>query len=282
MEHKEALEKLKTELKLKGFSQLTVKNYVFFVDKFLKFSGKKADELYEDDAKNYLASLFDSKSKSTISLAASSIKFFFSILGKPISKISLPKKDKTLPQVLARGEVRKLLDSAETNKSRLMLSLLYSSGLRVSELVNLKKTDLNFDEKTGWVRKGKGNKDRIFTVSEILCSQLKEYCLKDSESVYVFSKNKPLTTRNIQKIVQITARKAGINKKVTPHTLRHSFATHLLESGVDIRVIQELLGHSSLNTTQLYTHISHEQLKGIKNPLDSLNEKPDQNSTQTN
>lgn len=273
MEKKESIEKLKIELKLKGFSQLTIKNYCFFVEKFLKSSEKKVEELSEDDVKSYLASLFDTKSKSTISLAASSIKFFFSILGKPMNKISLPKKDKKLPQVLNKEEVKKLLDTAETKKSRLMLSLLYSSGLRVSELVNLKKVDLNLQDKTGWVRKGKGSKDRIFMLSESLCRELKEHCDKNPEAVFLFSKDKPLTTRNIQKIIQATSKKADIQKKVTPHTLRHSFATHLLESGVDIRIIQELLGHSSLNTTQLYTHISHEQLRGIKNPLDSLNEK---------
>ncbi|MBM3233619.1 integrase [Candidatus Pacearchaeota archaeon] len=273
MENKEAIEKLKIELKLKGFSQLTIKNYTFFVEKFLASSGKKVEEMTEDDVKSYLASLFDSKSKSTISLAASSIKFFFSILNKPMSKISLPKKDKKLPAVLSREEVKKLLDTAETNKSRLMLSLLYSSGLRVSELVNLKKADLNLQDKTGWVRKGKGSKDRIFMLSESLCRELQEYCEKNPEAVYLFSKAKPLTTRNIQKIIQLTTKKSGIDKKVTPHTLRHSFATHLLESGVDIRIIQELLGHSSLNTTQLYTHISQEQIKSIKNPLDTLNEK---------
>ena len=279
MEKKEYVEKLKIELKLKGFSPLTIKNYCFFVEKFLKFSDKKVEELAEDDVKSYLASMFDTKSKSTISLAASSIKFFFSILGKPMNKISLPKKDKKLPQVLNKEEVKKLLEKSETIKSRLMLSLLYSSGLRVSELVNLKKVDLNLQDKTGWVRKGKGSKDRIFMLSESLCHELKEHCDKNPEAVFLFSKDKPLTTRNIQKIIQATAKKANIEKRVTPHTLRHSFATHLLESGVDIRIIQELLGHSSLNTTQLYTHISHEQLRGIKNPLDGLNEKPAQTPT---
>lgn len=272
MEPKEAIDKLKTELKLKGFSHLTLKNYTFFIEKFLAFSNKKVEDLNEDDAKTYLVSLFDTKSKSTISLAACSIKFFFSVLGKQMSKIQLPKKDKNLPIVLNKEEVKKLIDSAETHKSELMISLLYSSGLRVSELVNLKKVDLSLDEKLGWVRKGKGNKDRIFTISESLCSRLKEYLAKNPSCVYVFSGTKPLTTRNIQKIIQSTARKAEINKRVTPHTLRHSFATHLLEAGVDIRIIQELLGHSNLSTTQIYTHISQEQLKSVKNPLDSLNE----------
>lgn len=273
MEKNEALKKLETEIKLKGFSQLTIKNYSFFVSKFLASSNKKPEELTEEDAKAYLATLFDTKSKATISLAASSINFFFKILGKNIKRIELPKKDKALPQVLSKDEVKKIIDSSETLKSRLMMSMLYSSGLRVSELVNLKKNDISLVEKTGWVRKGKGKKDRLFSVSEGLCLELKSYFDKHPENTYLFSKDKPLTTRNIQKIIQKITKKAGIQKKVTPHTLRHSFATHLLESGTDIRIIQELLGHSNLNTTQMYTHISQEQIKSIKNPLDGLMDK---------
>lgn len=266
----EEIEKLKTELKLRGFSQLTIRNYVFFVEKFIKHAGKQVTELNEDDAKNYLASLFEDKSKSTIMLAASSIRFFYTMLGKQIGKISLPKKDKKLPVVLNKEEIKLLLDKSDTRKSKLIISFLYSSGLRVSELVNLKRQDLNFQDKIGWVRKGKGNKDRIFTVSENLCIELQKFLEKHSENIYLFSKEKPLTTRNIQKIIQNTARKAGLQQKITPHTLRHSFATHLLESGTDIRVIQAILGHENLATTQIYAHVSSEMIKKIKNPFDNL------------
>ena len=264
------VEKLKTELRLRGSSDYTIRNYVFFVEKFLKHAGLPIEQLEEEHVKAYLSSLISEKSRNTTSLAASSLKFFFhEMLNKPISGIRLPKKQKTLPTVLTKQEVKSLLDSTETRKSKLMLSLLYSSGLRVSELVNLKKQDINFQEKTGWVRKGKGSKDRTFLLSETLCNELLEY-LKDREQEYLFSKGKPLTTRNIQKIIKKSAVKAGINKKVTPHTMRHSFATHLLEQGTDIRLIQTLLGHANLNTTQIYTHVSQEQLKKIKNPLDGL------------
>ncbi len=267
----EILNKLKAELKMRGFSPLTVRNYSFFVEKFLKKTNKKPEELSEDDAKIYLADLFDSKSKNTIMLASASLKFFFiEILGKEFSKVKIPKKDKKLPEVLTKEEVRKLIDSADNIKSRLIISLLYSSGLRVSELVNLKIEDLNLQDKTGWVRKGKGNKDRLFTISGNLADELIEYLQAHDKNKYILSKEKPLTTRNIQKIIKGTRIRSSINKKITPHTLRHSFATHLLEQGTDIRLIQVLLGHSSLNTTQLYTHISSNELKKIKNPLDSL------------
>jgi len=122
----------------------------------------------------------------------------------------------------------------------------------------------------GWVRKGKGNKDRAFQISEKIIEELQEYFKKTPSFVYVFSEQKPLSTRNIQKIIKNAAKNANVNKKVTPHTLRHSYATHLLDAGTDIRYIQTLLGHENLNTTQIYTHVSTEALKKIKNPLDEL------------
>lgn len=268
-----ALEKLHTELKLRGFSPLTVRNYSFFVDKFIKKTNKPIESLDQEDVRNYLASMFEDKSKNTIMLAAASLKFFFTeILKKEVGNIKMPKKEKRLPEVLTKEEVSKLLNSAETRKSRLILSLLYSSGLRVSELVNLKPTDISFSENIGWVRGGKGSKDRMFTLSPSLVSELNEYLKRKENTKYIFSQTEPLTTRNIQKIVKHLRNRAAIQKKVTPHTMRHSFATHLLEAGTDIRMIQALLGHSSLNTTQLYTHISSDQIKKIPNPFDNLNQ----------
>jgi len=264
------LENLKNELKLRGFSPVTIRNYAFFVEKFLNKTKKPAEELNEEDVKAYLAELFDTKSKNTIMLALASLKFFYQeILKKDFAQIKIPKKEKRLPEVLTKEEVKRLIESTDNEKTRLIVSMLYSSGLRVSEIVNLKVNDLNLDERIGWVRKGKGSKDRIFTISESLANNLKEF-LKEKNNIYVFSKDKPLTTRNIQKIIASLRVKAGINKKITPHTLRHSFATHLLENGVDIRKIQFLLGHSSLNTTQIYAHVSQEEIKKIKNPLDLL------------
>ncbi len=264
------VEQLRTELKLRGFSPLTARNYGFFVDKFLKHSGKTALEVTQEDARMYLSDLFDTKSKNTIMLAAAALKFFFlNIIKKEFADIKIPKKDRRLPEVLNKEEVRTLIDSADTLKSRLIISLLYSSGLRVSELVNLKVGDVNMQEKTGWVRKGKGSKDRLFTLSGGLITDLGAY-LQGRSYTYVFSKDKPLTTRNIQKIIKGTKQRAGLSKKVTPHTLRHSFATHLLEYGTDIRLIQAMLGHASLSTTQVYTHVSSEQIRKVQNPLDAL------------
>jgi len=264
------IEILKSELKLRGFSPMTVRNYSFFAEKFLAKSGKPALEVNEGDAKLYLSELFDTKSKNTIMLAAAALRFFFQeVLKKDFSGIKIPKKDTKLPEVLTKEEVIALISSADNEKSRLIVSTLYSAGLRVSELVNLKTQDVNFNEKFGWVRKGKGSKDRLFILSGALSKDIESY-LKDRQNTFIFSKEKPLTTRNIQKIIKGLRQKAGIGKKVTPHTLRHSFATHLLEQGTDIRKIQLLLGHSSLNTTQLYAHVSSEEIKKIRNPLDML------------
>ena len=266
----DGLKKLNIELKLRGFSPLTIRNYSFFVNKFLQSTSKPAEELTQDDAKSYLSSMFETKSRNTIMLAAASLKFFYiEILNKEFNKVKIPKKEKTLPETITKEEVQKLINSTETKKSRLIISLLYSSGLRVSEIVNLKPEDIDFEQNIGKVRKGKGSKDRMFIISNSLNKDINSY-LKKRNNKYVFSKDKPLTTRNIQKIVKHAREKTGINKRVTPHTLRHSFATHLLEQGTDIRIIQSLLGHSSLNTTQIYTHVSTEQIKKIENPLDKL------------
>jgi integrase/recombinase XerD len=238
----------------------------------LEHSNKQPEQLEQQDVKQFLADKMSDKASISNILFLSSIKFAYTnILSKdPTAGVKRPKNEKKIPVVLTKEEVIKLIDSAQTKKSQLIIQMLYSSGLRVSELVNLKKTDLDFEENIGWVRAGKGKKDRIFILSKKLSNKLKKYLEKKPNWKYVFSENLPLSTRNIQKIIQLTTLKAGINKSVHPHTLRHSFATHLLDAGVDIRKIQELLGHSSLSTTQLYTHISSEQLKSIKNPLDEL------------
>jgi len=265
------LKQLETELKLRRRSDKTLKNYMFFNQKFLDFIKKPIDSIDINDLKSYLAT-FSEKSTATLSLAISSLRFFYEkILKKEFFKeIEAPKKENKLPVVLTKEEVKQLINGTETSKSKLIISLLYSSGLRVSELVNLKVNDLNLDDKIGWVRAGKGKKDRMFIISDRISEQLKEFFGKHSNYQYVLSESEPLTTRNIQKIIKHTSKKAGMQKKITPHTLRHSYATHLLESGTDIRYIQELLGHSNLNTTQIYTHVSTEELKKIRSPLDNL------------
>jgi integrase/recombinase XerD len=151
---------------------------------------------------------------------------------------------------------------------------MYAAGMRVSELTNMKVDDLDFKEKVGYIRQGKGKKDRIFNIPNFLVTKLQKHIEKQKqfEQIYLFPgrNGKQMTSRNLQKIVKNAAEKAKIKKKVHCHTLRHSFATHLLENEIDIRKIQELLGHADLSTTQVYTHVSTEELKKIKSPIDTL------------
>ncbi|MFA5173875.1 MAG: site-specific tyrosine recombinase/integron integrase [Candidatus Pacearchaeota archaeon] len=271
MNKEEFLRKLETEIKILKLSPYTLRNYLEFNNQLLTHSNKSPEQIIQDDVKLFLADNMSNRASASNILFLSAIRFAYSnVLQKdPTSGIKRPKKENKIPVVLTKQEITKLFDATENKKSKLILQLLYSSGLRVSEIVNLKPSNINFNENTGWVREGKGKKDRLFSISEKLSKKLKKYIEKNNWQ-YVFSQLKPLTTRNIQKIVQKATQKAGINKEVHPHTLRHSFATHLLEKGTDLRTIQVALGHVSIATTQLYTHISQEQIKSIKNPLDDL------------
>jgi len=221
----------------------------------------------------YLAHLISDagKSNATVALAKAAIKFYYDeVLKRNIVNIKTPKIGKKLPTVLTKDEVKRLISAAKSIKSRLIIKMLYSTGMRVSELVNMRVNDLELDEKHGWIRGGKGSKDRMVILSDNLICDLRKF-LSTYSREYLFSgRNMQLTPRNIQKIIQNSAKNAGINKRVSPHTLRHSFATHLLESGTDIRVIQELLGHANLQTTQIYTRVSSEEIKKVKSPLDSI------------
>lgn len=272
----ERLKKLSTNLKLRGFSQQTIKMYLFYNQKFLEYTKKQPEDVTEDDIKDYLAFKFsdDALSNASIALIKAALKFFFSeTLGKKLSDIRTPKKSNKLPVVLNRNEIINLIEKTENLKHKLIIELLYSTGLRLSECVNLKYSNIDLSEGIGWVRSGKGSKDRIFIISEIFKKDLLYYIenTKSNTKGYIFLVNgKKMSTRGIQYAIKTAAKRAGIEKDVHVHTLRHSFATHLLENGVDIRKIQKLLGHSNLQTTQIYTQVSSEEIKKIKSPLDML------------
>ncbi len=269
----EAMKKLDTELKLRGFSPQTAKMYNFYNEKFLKFANKQPMQITEDDVKSFIADrLSNGISPKSVVLMRSALKFYYDeVLNRGVVNIKTPKVSRKLPIVLTHEEVKLLIDSVKRKKHKLMVMVLYSSGLRVSELVNLKIGDLEIDQKIGWVRSGKGAKDRMFIISEKIVNRLKSYTKGRGKDEYVFAgHNGRLTTRSVQKAIASTAKRAGIDKRVTPHVLRHTFATHMLESGVDLRKIQMLLGHSQLSTTQLYLSVSNKELKMVKSPLDEL------------
>jgi integrase/recombinase XerD len=274
MEKEEFLKKLEVELKISKNSEYTIRNYLQANKELLEHSNKAPDQIDTEDVKMFMADKLSDKASTSIILFLAAIKYSYStILSKDLtSKIKRPKKEKRLPTTLSKEEVKKLLAALNTKKSRLMVSLIYACGLRVSELVNLKIEDLNFSEKTGHIRQAKGKKDRIFNIPFFLVDELQNQAKiqREEKQEYLFTgKSGRLSTRNLQKIVSTAARKAELNGTHC-HTLRHSFATHLLEDHVDIRKIQELLGHADLSTTQIYTHVSTEELKKIKSPIDSL------------
>jgi integrase/recombinase XerD len=271
-----SLKKLETELKLRGFSRQTSRMYLFYNRKFLEFIKKNPEEIMDDDIKEFLAYKMsdDSLSNASISLIKASLKFFYTeMLGKNMSLIKTPKATKRLPVVLSREEIKNLLDNTQNIKHKLLIELLYSTGLRLSECINLQYSNLDMNDGIGWVRQGKGAKDRIFIVSELFRKDLLSYMEKTGANIkgYIFSVNgRKMSPRGLQDAIKVSARRAGIEKKVHVHTLRHSFATHLLENGVDIRKIQKLLGHSNLQTTEIYTQVSSDEIKKIKSPLDML------------
>jgi len=206
----------------------------------------------------------------SISLIKAALLFYYNeILGNKF-EIKTPKIKKTTPVVLTKREIEDLFSVISNAKQRLILKLYYSSGLRLSEATHLRRKDLDFNENVVWVRDGKGGKDRMSILSSSLSVELQDYCQYKSKDDFVFTNKQgdPIGERIIQYAMQKAKDKAGIEKDVHVHSLRHSFATHLLEAGVDIRKIQELLGHSDLSTTQIYTTISNAELKKVKSPLD--------------
>lgn len=269
------LERLENELKIRGLSKNTISTYLFYNRKFLEFIKKNPEEITEDDMKKYLGHLRTDKecSNKTLALVIASLEFLYNGMLDKKFKITRPKVPKSIPVVLSKEEVKQLISQTKNHKHRLILELLYSSGLRLGECVNIQIDDLELKEKIGWVRRGKGAKDRFFILSEKLVTDITSYLEKEKMTTgFIFlGRNKnQLSRRAVQKFVKHAAKRAGIRKPVKVHTLRHSFATHLLEAGVDIRKIQELLGHSDLSTTQIYTKVSAEELKKVKSPLDML------------
>ncbi len=270
-----ALDDLSGELLLRGASELTVRTYVRHNARFADFLGTHPRAATEEDIKRFLGHLLSSgQQKSTVALARSAILFYQNeVRKKNIAGIKTPKQAKKLPIVLSRDEVRKLIEAVTHEKSRLLITLLYASGLRVSEALRLTVEDLELDQKIGWVRGGKGGKDRMILLGDAVTIEVRDYLRRQriaTGPVFLGYGGQAMTARNAQKIIKHAALVAHIHKPVTPHKLRHSFATHLRESGHDLRLIQELLGHSSIATTEIYTHVSTEEKRRVVSPADQL------------
>lgn len=262
------------KLELRKYADNTVKTYVHQFECFINhYNDIEPKRITENEIREYLKLLVQKgRSNSYINQAVNSIKFYYeAVMGMPnrFYAIERPRKQKQLPKVLSKQEVKGLIDATNNIKHRCIVSLLYSAGLRRSELLNLKIEDIDGKRMLITVKGAKGNKDRMTVLSPILLDELRTYFKEYRPQTFLFegTKNKPYSASSVLKLIANAAKKAGIQKKVTPHMLRHSFATHLLEDGTDIRHIQLLLGHNSTKTTEIYTHVAETSFKGVKDLL---------------
>lgn len=270
------------ELQRRNYSTGTIEVYLRAVEDFARYFGKRPDRLSQEDLRKYHLYLIQDRKLAvrTISVQIAALRFFFvKTLRRPYLQLDLPnpKRRLHLPDVLSLNEVARLLQSAATRYHHVILMTLYSAGLRRAELCRLKVSDIDSERMVIHVRQGKGGRDRDVKLSPRLLEVLREYWRWMKPKTYLFPgmvrqrrQDKPLAAKSLWFMVQQAAKRAGIRKKVSPHTLRHSWATHLYEGGEDLRFIQIQLGHSDLKTTSIYLHLSPHRLQSVQNPLDSL------------
>ncbi|WP_282118116.1 site-specific tyrosine recombinase/integron integrase [Maribacter aquivivus] len=263
------------KLELKKYANSTVKTYVTFFEMFINhYSDRKLETLDEGDIRAYLQVLIQrNASNSYLNQVINSIKFYYEVvLGMPnrFYEIERPRKEYKLPTVISKEEIISIIEHTNNLKHRCIVQLLYGSGLRRSELLNLKLNDIDSKRMLIRVEGAKGNKDRLTLLSKNALEDLRMYFKewKPKEFLFEGRKGGRYSPESVVQIVKQAANKAGVKQNVSPHTLRHSFATHLLESNVDLRQIQVLLGHGSSKTTEIYTHVATNTFKTIKNPLD--------------
>ncbi|MGB4843695.1 MAG: site-specific integrase [Ferruginibacter sp.] len=277
----EALEKLMQQLRLKAYSSSTINTYRNEFIQLLKLlKNKPVDELTPDDLKRYIVFAMEKEgiSENTAHSRLNALKFYFEkVLGKEkfFFEIPRPKKRILLPKVLGEDELDRLFKALQNIKHKAMLFTAYSAGLRVSEIVHLKLKDIDSDRMQIFIEKAKGKKDRYVTLSPVLLDILRAYFTKYRPRPVEFlfeseQTGRPYPTRTVQRIFQLAKEKAGIKKDIGVHSLRHSFATHLLEKGTDIRYIKDILGHFNIKTTERYLHVSRQSLVNIVSPLDDL------------
>ncbi|MBI4453902.1 tyrosine-type recombinase/integrase [Candidatus Woesearchaeota archaeon] len=253
------LQKLTEELKLRKYSPKTINVYLNLIQNFLRSNLTPRE---------FLLTSVD-KSHSTLRSVYFALQFFYKNVLKQDFTEELPigKKSGHLPQVLNKEEITSLFNVILNLKHRFLLMILYYTGIRLNEVVNLQWEDFDFERKIIHLKVTKGTKDRIIFLHKNIEDLIQNFGLRKEGSVFQSNLGKKYSLRSVQMIVRHAAKKAGILKKVTPHTLRHSFATHLLEAGADIRHIQKLLGHANLQTTQIYTHVANKDIKNLANLL---------------
>ena len=270
------------ELQRRNYSPLTIQSYLHAVEDFARYFGRSPDQLNEEHMREYHLHLVHDRKLATNTIIAriAALRFLFvKTLRRPYVQVDLPrpKTEKRLPTVLSREEVGRLIDSASNLLHYAILMTLYATGLRRAELCSLTVADIDSQRMVLHVRQGKGKRDRDLPMTPKLLETLREYWRWMKPKTYLFPgmnnnwrADKPLSPKAIYIIVRDAAKRAGITKPVSPHCLRHSWATHLLESGEDLRKIQLLLGHSDLETTSVYLHLSEPHLHSVTNPVETI------------
>jgi integrase/recombinase XerD len=268
---------MRDDLELRGFSPHTQKEYLMRVTLFARYFGKLPDKLGKKEVREYFLHLVRDKHASygVLNMTYCALKFIYGVtLGRPweVEKIPRTKRPVKMPVILDKGEVRRLFAVTENLKHKAMLMIAYSSGLRISEVAHLKVGDLDTARMTVLVRQGKGKKDRYTILSKMALGTLTQYLETYRPTSWLFpgaTPGRPITESSIRCVMRAAKTRAGITKRATMHVLRHSFATHLLEQGTDVRSVQSLLGHRSLKTTIIYLHVSPKNLSRITSPLDT-------------
>jgi len=271
-------EQMKMDLKLKGYSPKTQVAYLGYMKNFVRYFGRSPAKMGEKEIREYLYHLITGRDlgDSSINSAYSALKFFYETTlcrDWNVAKIPRRKTEKRLPVVLDGSEIKQLLAVTTNLKHRALLMTTYSAGLRVSETAHLKVCDVDSKRMQLRVAQGKGKKDRYALLSPVTLNLLRDYWRQYRPFSWLFpgrSPERPISTRSIQKVFKDAKRKAGIKKPATVHTLRHSFATHLLEAGTDIYRVQKLMGHTTPKTTTIYIHLRRQDLLKVVSPLDSL------------
>ncbi|MBU4085986.1 MAG: tyrosine-type recombinase/integrase [Nanoarchaeota archaeon] len=266
---------VRKECERRGYSERTIKTYQMCIKKFLNSCGKELGVVGRKDVIEFLQSLKEKgASGSTLNVYHMAVRFLIEdILDKRIKlNIKYSRRPEKLPRVLTKEEIRKLIGKICNWKHRLMIELMYGAGLRVSEVINLRVKDLKIDKNFGFVRSGKGNKDRMFILPRIVSEKIKNLIeiekLAENDFLFLTNKREQYSARSLQEIVRKASKEAGLSG-VHCHTLRHSFATHLIEQGQTVSEVQSLLGHKSPETTFIYLHTATPNMIKIKSPLDS-------------
>jgi site-specific recombinase XerD len=267
------------EMRLRGFSMRTISVYLLYLQDLANHHGKSPAHMSVEEVRDYFLHIINERllSESTVNVARSSFQFFYSrVLGRrhfldPIPRI---RPGKRRPVVLDTAEVRRIFEVTANLKHRTILMTVYASGLRVGEVVNLRLADIDGRRMQILVRQGKGKRDRLVMLSPRNLGQLREYWRAYRPTDWLFysrgDRGKAYSARSVEKVFRAAAVRAGISKPATVHTLRHSFATHLLEGGADLHRIQMLMGHTSVRTTQGYLHVRRPGLFGLRSPLDMM------------